>query len=100
MLLADPCQVRWRHKHAQPAKVRKRKVSLECAIEFARAVVACPDGVLVHADWYEVARIADFQPRPLALPQAVRNLPWADPADHREHERPARLEQTGKFLRH
>src|SRR5882762_541016 len=69
--LSDPSEIRRWREHAQPAKVREREVPLECAIELARAVVARPDRVLVHADWHEVAGITDFQPRPLALPQAV-----------------------------
>src|SRR6266446_6358896 len=100
VLLTHPRQIgRWR-KHAQSAKVLEREFRFETSIELAWAVVVRPDGVVIHADRHHVARKTHFRPRPSPTLQIMCNLPWADPADHREHERAAGPEQASTFAGH
>src|ERR1700677_4067046 len=95
MPLVHPGQVRRRHQHAQSAVVAERELALERAIKLARPVVMRPDAVLFHAPRHEAAGKAQLYPLPPATPQVMRDLPWADAADHAEHQRTAGFEQTG-----
>ena len=77
----------------------EREVRFEGRVELARTVVASPDRVVVHLNGDGAARETHDRPAPAALPQVVRNLPGADPADHREHQGAARLQQARAFVR-
>src|SRR5882757_4498527 len=69
-------------------------------MKLARSVVTRPDGVLVHSYRDDVAGEAQRHPRPGPPPRVVRDLPWTHTPDYREHERAARLQQTGAPARH
>src|SRR5882724_4520768 len=94
ILVSHPAQVRRRRKRTQTTIVFEREIAFERSIKLAGGVVACPDGVLVHAYRHDIASEAHFHSRPSAAQRVVGDLPWAYATYHRKHQRSARLEQT------
>src|SRR5450631_2179195 len=100
MFFADPSQIgRW-CENAQSAEIFQREMAIESSIKFARAVIARPNGMVVHLDRHDFAGKAHFRPRPSTPPQVMGNFPGTEPADHREYERTTGLEQARTFARH
>src|SRR6185437_14765496 len=67
----------------------------ESSVEFPRRPVGSPDCASVHADGNHPARKADSDPRPVASPRVVADLPRTPPAYDGEDEPPASPDQTG-----
>src|SRR5262249_10859628 len=74
-------------------------MGLEGAIELARRVGARPQDPLVHAHRLHVLGEAHSHSLPVTLQNVVTDLPRAYPANHREHECTAWLQQSCALLR-
>ena len=97
MLVAHPGQIRRGHKNAHSPIALQHKVAFEGGIELERRVVARPNGPFVHAHGHHIGGKTQLDARPAPLPDVMEDLPGTNAADHREHQRPARLQQAGAF---
>src|SRR5580698_3035885 len=85
VFLAHPRQIRRRREDAQTAIVFEREMGLEGSIKLARSIVACPNGVAIHADRYDIAGESYSRSGPTSTPQIMSEFPRAVAADHCEY---------------